>query len=859
MISFRKTVGIDLGTTNSVIAMLDATDSEIIVGKDEHGRALVPSIVGYRDEQPVVGQGAVAVAQAAAIRSIKRHMGLDRAFGLGADSLKPPQVAAKILAHLRGLLEKTLNERRFRIDSAIVTMPAYFNHDQIEATRQAGELAGFDVVELLHEPTAAAIYYSWAYSHLDGFYLVYDLGGGTFDVSIIRKRLDDFEVISVSGDPFLGGDDFDRLLASRLGEKALQSLLELHTPLGSANFQRLVRAAENIKKELSDQERVARTLPDVLEDETGRMQSLDVDIDRATFHQLIKDKMDRTVECCHEALGRAKEKIGLTLDHIDYVVLVGGSSRIPLVRDTVRAAFCNRNLPLSVRYAEPLIQEPDLCVAYGAALRAASYGTRYLFESADGKHVELHVTSAVNTTEPRYLLTAVVRGRDAADLCDGGSLRVCSVATGLVEEAFLDAKGSVAHEVQLAAETDNVLNLTLCDGVGREVASVPVTLRHTQKARQLGQGVLPTQLITKPLQVEVLNRQRQRVKQVIAPIGAPLPATFHCTLHTVDQAGRILVPILEENRVIKQMVIADLDPTMRVGTPVDVEVSIDVKHKITVEVVVRHSGRKETATIEAPPPPRRPTRAEVDEVRKQIDNLLGDFSGSYRSRVKTQVDRITQDLHEALRFDDEPKAIQRMAELSDWLQQLQTARTQVLDPPWARLGQLVKHCLVLAGEVAQATGRPREELFEQVYAQERYAEKAFEERNQTLYRECYENLSKLAGYLEQLKRDHLNVPLSASTRPPTVDDVKTDIRQLQSFLAELRKKARSRARADLEPRLAALERQTQTLAGQTHADVFASLREIHRLDTEAVKVQQALDGYAALAADEREGLLEGNV
>ena len=110
----------------------------------------------------------------------------------------------------------TLHDDHYLLDSAIITMPAYFNHNQIEATRQAGELAGFDVVELLHEPTAAAIYYSWIENHGDATYLVYDLGGGTFDVSIIRRRLDDYEVLSVSGDPFLGGDDFDRLLASHL-------------------------------------------------------------------------------------------------------------------------------------------------------------------------------------------------------------------------------------------------------------------------------------------------------------------------------------------------------------------------------------------------------------------------------------------------------------------------------------------------------------------------------------------------------------------------------------------------------------------------------------------------------------------
>src|SRR5262249_10171181 len=155
------------------------------------------------------------------------------------------------------------------LDSAIVTMPAYFNHDQIEATRQAGELAGFDVVELLHEPTAAAIYYSWVEGHGDATYLVYDLGGGTFDVSVIRRRLGDYEVLSVSGDPFLGGDDFDRLLASWLIEHGtwraddaptadVAPLFDPNTPDGALRFARLVQVAEGIKCQLTDAERVER-------------------------------------------------------------------------------------------------------------------------------------------------------------------------------------------------------------------------------------------------------------------------------------------------------------------------------------------------------------------------------------------------------------------------------------------------------------------------------------------------------------------------------------------------------------------------------------------------------------------------
>src|SRR5207302_9548104 len=155
------------------------------------------------------------------LSSVKRHMGLEKRFPLGPESLSPEEASAQVLRLLRDMLARTLNDPRYLLDAAIITMPAYFNHNQIEATRQAGEMAGFEVVELLHEPTAAAIYYSWIENHGDATYLVYDLGGGTFDVSLIQRRFDDYQVLSVSGDPFLGGDDFDRLLATHLVETGL--------------------------------------------------------------------------------------------------------------------------------------------------------------------------------------------------------------------------------------------------------------------------------------------------------------------------------------------------------------------------------------------------------------------------------------------------------------------------------------------------------------------------------------------------------------------------------------------------------------------------------------------------------------
>ena len=863
----RKTVGIDLGTTNSVIALLDATDSRLITGQDEQGRKIVPSVVGYTD-RPLVGRSAAALKsqRSGPVSSVKRHMGLERSFAIGPEMLTPPQVSARILLKLRELLAYALHDASYLLDSAIITMPAYFNHNQIEATRQAGELAGYDVVELLHEPTAAAIYYSWLEGHGDATYLVYDLGGGTFDVSVIRKRFNDYEVLSVSGDPFLGGDDFDRLLASHLAK-----------PLGIADdapdFAPLVAVAEGVKIDLSTHEHVERFIPDLLTGKDGRSLSLTVDVDRAAFQRLIKDKVSRTIDCCHEALARARDKASVRLCDIDYLVLVGGSSRVPLVREMVRAAFCNPSLAEHVRHVEPLLSEPDLCVAYGAALRAATYGTRYLFPDVKRPHsflpdldlglgleepaleLEVHVTSPVNVQDSAYTLIGCVRGPGAAEVRHGGSIRV-QTNDSSAGDVFLQPDGGFAQDVQLRSESSNVLGLTLCDNVDQELVNFSVCVRHSAAGRPLGQGVLPTQLITKPLQIEVLNRARQRVKQVVAPIGATLPGTFTCTCRTIDQSGRIVVPIFEENRVIKQMVIRELDPWLPIGTPVEVELSLDVKHNIQVRVVVKDAGRCETAAIEAPPPPRRPTVAAINEVRKKIDELLPSFSGGYRSRIRTRVGQLHQELTEALRYDDEPKAIQRMAELRDVLDELESRQGQDLDPPWSHFQELVAEVLNMAAAVAEATKRSREELSAPVHEQERYAQQAHDERNQTLYHTCWEKLQKYLFHLGEL----LPSAKDDAPRPqprPADEEARALLERFRSYLAAVWKRVRNRGKPKLDERLKTVASQTQGLNTRLKEDAPAVLRELRRLMAEVYKVEQHLKDGRDAAPEGDLGLLEG--
>jgi hypothetical protein len=330
----------------------------------------------------------------------------------------------------------------------------------------------------------------------------------------------------------------------------------------------------------------------------------------------------------------------------------------------------------------------------------------------------------------------------------------------------------------------------------------------------------------------------------------------------VDQSGRIVVPVYEETRFIKQVVIDHVDRRLPRGSPVDVEFRIDVKHTIQVQVQVRGGNRvggvAASATIEAAPPPARPTRVDVEMVQAEITNLVAEFSGSYRTRAAATARRLAQDLYEALAFEDEPRAIQRLAELRELLEQLRRHRGHVLDPPWPRFAQLVKQCLHQGAEVADRTGRVREELFEQVYSQERYAEQAFEEKDQTLYHECYDNLRKLAGYLDRLLHDNLPRSRRVQVLSPE-EEARLEGERFREYLDAVTARARAQGRNDLQERLAGLAQHGYTLSERARSDPAGAVREARRLITEVAKVEEELTGTRSPSGSASAGLLEGGV
>lgn len=348
-----KVIGIDLGTTNSCVAILEG--GEPIVIPNAEGNRTTPSVVAIKqDGERLVGE--VAKRQAITnpdrtIISIKRHMGTNHKVNIDGKSYTPQEISAMILQKLKADAEAYLGEK---VDKAVITVPAYFNDSQRQATKDAGKIAGLEVLRIVNEPTAAALAYGLDKDG-DQTILVYDLGGGTFDVSILEMGDGFFEVKATSGDNHLGGDDFDQVIIDYLVD-IFKKEHGIDLSKDRMALQRLKDAAEKAKKDLSGVLTTTISLPFITADATGP-KHLEVNLTRAKFEELSRHLVERTLGPTRRAL----EDAGLTPDQIDKVILVGGSTRIPAVQEAIKKLIGK----------EPYKGvNPDEVVALGAAVQA---------------------------------------------------------------------------------------------------------------------------------------------------------------------------------------------------------------------------------------------------------------------------------------------------------------------------------------------------------------------------------------------------------------------------------------------------------------------------------------------------------
>ena len=344
-------LGIDLGTTNSVVSVIE--NKKPIVLENENGKRTTPSVVSFKNDEIIVGEVAKRQMETNSntIASIKRLMGKNETVTANNKKYKPEEVSAMILSYLKGYAEKKLGKK---VSKAVITVPAYFNNAEREATKNAGKIAGLSVERIINEPTAAALAYGIDKKDKDEKILVYDLGGGTFDVSVLDLSEGTFEVLSTSGDNKLGGDDWDHKIVDWLLEKINQEN-NVNLKTDKMVIQRLKDAAEKAKIELSGQKTTTITLPFLAMLDNGPL-NVELELTRATFEKMTEDLVNRTKRPIKDALKEAK----LSASDINEVLLVGGSTRIPAIQhlvETMLGKKANRSI------------NPDEVVALGAAIQ----------------------------------------------------------------------------------------------------------------------------------------------------------------------------------------------------------------------------------------------------------------------------------------------------------------------------------------------------------------------------------------------------------------------------------------------------------------------------------------------------------
>ncbi len=641
-----RAVGIDLGTTNSEIAWLPPSERELVIFADRFGRRTVPSAVAWDEKTSayLVGHAARSKRGSASspIESIKRKMGQKATVTVGPHELTPEQISSKILVELRERMKETLAQKPLKagaavietpVARAVITVPAYFDAPQVEATRKAGELAGLEVIGILQEPTAAAIYHTWKGRLGDGNFLVYDLGGGTFDVSILRCVGGEYQVLAIDGDNYLGGDDFDRRFADHLRKELVAKGYSLELDVKDsaddrALFARLIHLAQEIKESLSTTEVVHVSKSDFMKDKAGESVSYDGDVGRADYEKVVGELVETTLACCERAIARAREVASVGLDEIEHVILVGGSTRVPLVVRSVTERLCKAG-------SEPLRDDVDTCVALGAAIHAAHLGGTLLGDA----NVRVRVTTPLVAQGTKLRLGLIVEQAPA----NAARLAIWEGETALAESAL--TKEPMRFDLPLGEAAETNATLALQSSVGVALAELPLSF-HRGDLRPRPTSLSRASVVAKDIALEVV-RGGKRERKVLLARGMGLPAQVTQLFFTADQTGAVVLRILQNRLPIKTLVI-DVPRELPVGSPVEVILRCDESMRLEAQATV--GAQQIQAHIEPPQTPAGGTQ-DVESLLEQAEKAKRSLWGGLGSDFAREADRLVVGIREVLHTD----------------------------------------------------------------------------------------------------------------------------------------------------------------------------------------------------------------
>lgn len=657
--------GVDLGTTQTASAIFLPDCTTPLVATDDDGHMTMPSVV-----QPA-GEGRWRVGRAAlddtaqggspCITSVKRFMGSTDPVRHGGELL-PEEISAIILSSIADRLRRHLADHQPDLDlslrDAVITVPAYFDAPQIEATRRAGELAGLNVAGLVQEPTAAAIYHTWNEGIGDGTYLVYDLGGGTFDVSLIRTLFGEYQVLAIDGDNHLGGDDFDRRLAGYLRTHLIESGADIADEIDSDKdreiFEALSRVAQQTKVALSEKERVDLDHKSLFTDRSGQPVDLQLSVERSTFEESIDDLVESTVLSCQRALQSANTRHNVEAEDVDGIFLVGGSTRVPVIRRRLRETIA---VDLGLDDDQILCSDPETSVARGAALHAAAVcPLRFVDAQRD---VTIAITDLPSDNPDQRLIGHVETGDDESPThiefgADDNARR--AKLEGRERRHRFSMEAFDSRELA-PSDSDLVATALFDDDDQRLYGPSDIWL----PARPPGALPPPTLALTNPavlakdINVEVVESGKP-TRHTLIERGTHLPTTARHQLLTGDRSGSVVLRLFQHRLPIHTLVLPvpkDTPP----GTPV--ELTVDVDQAMTVTASGKVQEQTFWARIDRPSAPRLRQWEEIETLIDRSETVTERLWGVEARRFDEIRHSLIVGIQAALRHD--PHRLQVLA------------------------------------------------------------------------------------------------------------------------------------------------------------------------------------------------------
>jgi molecular chaperone DnaK len=856
-----KAIGIDLGTTNSAVAVMNPTDTDIIIHQDPIAkRETTPSCVWKNPKTGEVVVGHKAFSRIGTppppIRSIKRYMGQQTKVRLADEEVTPEQVSAYILKEMKRQIEEDVGRfstenTAWIVDRAIVTVPAYFDTSKIDATRKAGEMAGFQVLELLHEPTASACYYCWRNNIQNGVFLVYDLGGGTFDVTVLRCTAGAFEVLGISGDTWLGGDDMDKDLAECLQGRLLKEDFALELDLKNSQedrlrFDKLKFLAEGVKKALSTSGEYLLRDTGSLQDKEGKQVLIETEFTRPEVEALIKPLVEKTIPYCFNALEQAEKTAGVKLADVDAIILAGGPTHIPLVREIVRQNLCS---PLSesvvderarqqrAKCKEPVYEKVDTIVALGAAIRAAAVGGLAVYNTEQTVRVSFRGTGVTEAKET-YVGGKVEALNSSLNLT-GGRIRLTIPDLSFRDEDDLKDGGTFRFtRVPLQPSAENLLTFEVYDKNGKLVATAGRQVKQSQEAvRPTGAGT-STAVLSKAIRLEVSHEGKPYPKELIKELVA-LPASADFIFSHPGDTELIRLPLYQHKRKIKEIKV-DVPSSLPKGTPIDFNIYVDELAFITVKGKI---GEKMfDAKVERPPDREMPTDEAIQSLERSFREAVTYLPAGRKNVAEVRYKMAKQSFETAARRGDKEQAVNYFEEMEELVAEISRAGGP-LQPQKEFFVELVQECFELNQYVAQEAakaGKPHDhrEVAKAIDAQRVQGEKAFAAGDQKAYSDTILMLENIRNHIIALAQKMIKPEDTRTNVERAADHVKF----AEGEASKVNQFAASQNRKDLQDETEQIKNQLNQLSKEAQKNPRAVQEKVAQLRARLEQIKNVLMG-----------------